>query len=197
MDLTRHALIEGDFIRLQTITEDDANEIFAWRTSESGMYLNQPENYSIESQKAWIKNKAQSKSEINYVIIAKESNEKVGMISIIDIDEQNKRAEVGRLLLDAKYLSVSNPFGLEALKITYSLVLNDWKLNKIYGTISSANVGMIKLQQYLGMEQEGILKNHLMSQGEFVHLHLFSLFHSAINSKYLPRINFLLKAFKS
>ena len=190
-------IIEGQFIRLKAISEDDALEVYRWRTSESGMYLNQPSGYDVESQRQWIKNKAHSESEINFIIYSKESNEKVGMISILDIDNKNKRAEVGRLLLDVKYLNVSNPFGLEALKITYDIVLNKWGLNKIYGSISSANENMIKLQRYLGMEEEGVLRNHLLYNGNLVDLHLFSLFAAQINSKYLPRINFLLKSFTS
>jgi diamine N-acetyltransferase len=189
--------IEGEFILLKAISEEDALDVYRWRTSESGMYLNQPTDYDVESQRQWIKNKAHSESEINFIIYAKESNEKVGMISILDIDNKNRRAEVGRLLLDVKYLSVSNPFGLEALKITYNIVLNKWGFNKIYGSISAVNVKMINLQRYLGMEEEGVLRNHLLYDGNFVDLHLFSLFAAQINSKYLPRINFLLKSFSS
>lgn len=189
--------IEGEFILLKAISEEDAPDVYRWRISESGIYLNQPLDYNLESQRQWIKSRVHSDSEINFIIFSKQSNEKVGMISILDIDNKNRRAEVGRLLLDVRCLSVSNPFGLEALKITYNIVLNKWGLNKIYGSISSANEKMIKLQRYLGMEEEGVLKNHVLYNGNLVDLHLFSLFAAQINSKYLPRINFLLKSFNS
>ncbi len=195
MDLSIYKLIEGNFINLHIINEDDAEDIYRWRTSESSAYLNKPVNYSIESQKAWIQSR--HKNEINFIIYSKGSSpEKVGMISIVDIDTQNKKAEVGRLLLDAKYLSASTPFGLEALKITYSLVLNEWKFNKIYGSILASNAGMIKLQKYLGMDEEGVFKQHLFLNNQYLDLHMFAIFIPAFNSKYLPRLNLLLKSFK-
>ena len=194
MDLRSFQIIKGRFITLKMVREDDAQDIYNWRTSASGTYLNQPENYSVQSQKEWIKSRRGS--EINFIIYSNEEvPQKKGMIAIVDIDEQNKKAEVGRLLLDAKYLNESNPYGLEALKLTYDLVLNGWGFNKIYGTILAANAGMIKLQKFLGMEQEGILKSHLFLLNEFMDVHLFCVFTPALNKTYLPRINFLLKSF--
>lgn len=195
MDLNKYNLIEGKFIDLRIINEQDAEYIYKWRTGESGAYLNQPENYSIESQKAWIKSRNQN--EINFIIYSKGlSSQRVGMISIVDVDIQNKKAEVGRLLLDAQYLNASTPFGLEALKITYNLVLNEWKFHKIYGSILALNIGMIKLQKFLGMEEEGVLKRHLFLHNQYVDLHLFAIFANDFNTKYEPRLNLLLKSFK-
>ncbi|RYG42270.1 MAG: N-acetyltransferase [Chitinophagaceae bacterium] len=194
MDLKQYEKIEGEFITLKTVTPDDAQDIYNWRTSASGNFLNQPKNYSVESQQQWIK--IRPASEINFIIYSKEKQpRKKGMISIVDIDEQNKKAEVGRLLLDAKYLNESNPYGLEALKITYGLVLNSWQFNKIHGTILSLNTGMIKLQKFLGMEEEGIQRKHLLINNEYTDLHLFCVFAPGFNKTYLPRINFLLKSF--
>ncbi|MEP6951057.1 MAG: GNAT family protein [Ginsengibacter sp.] len=194
MDLNKYNLIEGKFIDLRVTNEDDAEDIYRWRTSDSGNFLNQPENYSIEFQKAWMKSRSQK--EINYIILSKGFlPEKVGMIAIVDIDQQNRKAEVGRLLLDAKYLNVSTPFGLEALKLTYNLVLNEWKFNKIYGSILAQHTKLIKLQMYLGMEEEGILHKHLFLHNQYLDLHLFAIFTDTLNSRYLPRINLLLRSF--
>ena len=196
MDLNKYKLIEGKFINLRVINEDDAEDIYRWRTSDSGNFLNQPESYSLEFQKEWMKSRPQK--EINYILLSKGSSpKKVGMIAVVDIDEQNKKAEVGRLLLDANYLNVSTPFGLEALKLTYNLVLNEWKFNKIYGSILAPNLKLIKLQQYLGMEEEGILHKHLFLHNQYVDLHLFAIFTDTLNSSYLPRINLLLRSFNN
>jgi len=196
MDLSKYQSLEGTFISLRAITEDDALDIYNWRTSASGTYLNQPQNYSVESQRGWIRSRGPH--EINYIIYSKGTPaEKVGMISIVDIDEQNRKAEVGRLLLGEKYLSISNPFGLEALKMTYAIVLNEWNFNKIHGTILALNEKMVKLQDYLGMEKEGIFKRHLLINNQYTDLYLYSIFQDGLNKKYLPRINFLLRSFNN
>lgn len=195
MDLSSIRNIKGEFISLAPVIEEDAESIYEWRKGISGQYLNHPENYTLEGQRKWIATRPPS--EINYIIRANTGEKaRVGMISIVDIDTFHKKAEVGRLLLDEKWLTVSNPFGLEALKISYDIVLNKWGFNKIYGSILSLNSKMIELQKFLGMTEEGILRNHLFVQNDYRDLHLLSIFQKDVNSKFLPRINFLLKSFR-
>jgi diamine N-acetyltransferase len=194
MELDQYRNIDGKHILLRPMTEADAEDIYKWRTSVSGLFMNQPLNYSVNSQLAWIK--ARPQNEVNYIIY-NQAMDKVGMIAIVEIDEQNKKAEVGRLLLDEKYLNISTPYGLEALKLTYNIVLNEWKFNKIYGVILSKNQAMIKMQKFLGMEEEGVLKQHIFFNNEFVDLNLYCIFTDMLNKKYIPRINFLLKSFEN
>lgn len=195
MELETYRHVTGQFVILRPVEISDAELIYEWRTGPAGKYLNQPLNYSVESQRQWIKSRPAA--ELNYIICKKDTGEAVGMISIVDIDTQNRKAEVGRLLLGEKYLNESNPFGLEAMKITYDIVLNKWDFNKIHGTILALNEGMVKLQQFLGMEQEGILRRHLYLLDQYVDVYLFSIFKKELNAKYLHRINFLLKPFKT
>ncbi|MBK9382681.1 MAG: GNAT family N-acetyltransferase [Chitinophagaceae bacterium] len=131
MDISEYKIVKGDFVELHEITPDDAQIIYNWRTSSSGQFMNQPDGYSLESQQNWMQNRPAN--EINYTIISKESGQKVGMIAIVGISIQDKNAEVGRLLLAPEFLKASNPYGLEALKICYNLILNVWGFNKIYG----------------------------------------------------------------
>ena len=95
-------LIEGNFIILKKVVEDDAPDIFEWRSGASGKFLRHPDNYNIQSQIDWIRSRGSS--EINYIIYEKKTQLKVGMISIYDVDFSDKVANVGRLLLAEKYL---------------------------------------------------------------------------------------------
>lgn len=194
MNLDLYKSLEGDFITLKQITTDDSEIIYAWRTGLSGKYMNQPDDYSLDFQKKWIETRPNN--EINYIITSRESNTKVGMISIVGISEQNKNAEVGRLLLAPEYLNKSNPYGLEALKICYNLIINEWNFNKIFGNVLSANTAMLKLQKFLGMTEEGVLKQQTAINGEFYDLFLVGIFRTELNKLYIPRINLLLKSFR-
>lgn len=194
MDLSAYQKIEGDFIELQTLQMQDAELIYNWRTGPSGQFMNQPEGYSLASQRSWMANRPSS--EINYLIISKRTGQKVGMVAVVGISEQDKNAEVGRLLLAPEYLKTSNPYGLEALKITYDLILNKWGFHKIYGNVLSENKAMLRMQKYLGMKEEGVLKDQKILGGVKYDLHLVAIFSEGLNSFYLPRINILLRAFK-
>ncbi len=133
LDVDQYKTLEGTFIRLEKLKPEDAALVYEWRISESGAFMNQPEGYSLASQQHWMQNRPAS--EINYMIICKSSGNKVGMIAIVNISDQDKNAEVGRLLLAPVYLKKSNPYGLEALKLCCNLVLNEWHFNKINGNV--------------------------------------------------------------
>jgi RimJ/RimL family protein N-acetyltransferase len=194
MEIKFDNIISGEFITLRKVEFSDAQDIFTWRSGHSGRYLHHPEGYSVNMQEAWIKSRTEQ--EINYIILDKKTLEKVGMISIYEVNNDDRVAEVGRLLLSDTYLTKSRPYGLEALLLGYNYVFNVMNFRKITGIIAAVNVTMVKLQLFLGMKQEGYLEKHTLINGSFEDLHILSLFKDQFNSTYTKKINFLLKSFK-
>ncbi len=186
--------IEGRFIILRKVKVDDSELIFKWRSGISGRFLRQPENYTIESQRNWIKSR--KNDEINYIITDKENKRCVGTIGIYDINHFDKVANVGRLLLDEEFLVKSNPYGLESLLLCYGYVFNEMHFRKVTGDISAANSAMFKLQCFLGMKEEGLLVKHTFIGKEYLDLHIMSLFKEDFVKTYQKKINFLLSSFK-
>lgn len=185
--------IKGEFIELKKITMDDATDIYRWRTSRSGRYLRKVEGYSVEYQKTWIASRGTN--EMNYIIYSLNSGEKVGTIGIYDINWADKIANVGRLLLDEKYLTKSTPYGLEALKIMYAYLFDTMNFHKMTGDILGTNTDMYKLQTFLGMKQEGYLKEHVMIDGKYLDLYIMSIFKMDF-PRYRAKIDLLLKNFR-
>jgi len=107
----------------------------------------------------------------------------------------DKVANVGRLLLDDEYFRKSTPYGLEALLLTYDYVFNTMGFRKITGDILGMNKEMVKLQKFLGMFEEGYLKEHTYINHEFVDIHIMSLFFDQFNMSYKKKLKFLLKSF--
>jgi RimJ/RimL family protein N-acetyltransferase len=186
--------IVGQHILLKKLELDDAPDVFKWRSSISGRYLRQPAGYSLKSQEDWIKNRGLN--EINYIIIDKTTKKKVGTIGIYDVNDFDRIANVGRLLVNEDYLGKSSPYGLEALLICYNFVFNIFDFRKITGDILATNTAMYKLQKFLGMKQEGYLEKHTFINDNFEDLHIMSIFKEEFNNTYAKKINFLLKAFK-
>lgn len=185
--------IVGKHIILKKIGLEDAQDIYNWRSSISGRYLRQPDGYSIISQEEWIKSR--SSQEMNYIILDKITNKKVGTIGIYDVNYLDKVANVGRLLLSDEYLGRSTPFGLEALLLGYDYVLNSLDFRKITGDILVTNEAMYNLQRFLGMKQEGYLKKHVKINGKLEDLYIMSIFKEEFNNSYKKKVNFLLKSF--
>lgn len=187
-------IIEGEFIILRKVQLEDASDIYRWRTSESGKFLQHGSNYTIESQREWIKNR--TTSEINYIIYPKNSMLKAGMIGIYDLNMNDLVTNVGRLLLDENYLKKSTPYGLESLLLTYDYVFTKMQFRKICGVISGSNSEMFKMQKFLGMKQEGYLNQHVIIKNKYEDLFIMSLFKEDFIG-YKNKINFLLKSFRN
>lgn len=166
--------IKGEFVFLDQIIEDDARLIYNWRTSNAGLWLNQPDDYSVQTQRDWIVSRPST--EMNWMIMTNDYLVPVGMVGIYDVNWRDGVTNVGRLILDPKYVHKSTPYGLEALKLTYKYAFEDMGMRKISGTICGANDKVVSLQAYLGMTCEGHLKKHTLINGEYQDLRIFSLF---------------------
>jgi len=151
-------------------------------------------DYSVEGQRKWIRSRGDN--EINYVIVDKMTTERVGAISILDVNDADKIISVGRLILDDKYLTQSKPYGLEALLLTYDYVFNVMDFRKLTGEILEVNNAMVKLQKFLGMKQEGLLEKHVLINGQYENICIMSIFKEQFNKVYKKKVEFLLKSFK-
>jgi RimJ/RimL family protein N-acetyltransferase len=194
MEIKLESTLFGKYVVLRKSEISDAQFIFDLRTSNAGKFLRQPIGYDLKSQENWMKTRPSN--EINYIIKIKNTNQNVGTISIYDINLQDRIANVGRLILVDEYLKKSNPYGLESLLLTYGFVFNNLNFRKITGDILASNTDMLKFQLYLGMSQEGLLKEHVFLQNKYQDLHIMSIFKDKYILNYEKRINFLLKSFK-
>lgn len=194
MDNTFAETITGNHIILRKVELADAADIYKWRTGKGGVFLRQPDGYSVAMQESWIKSRGPG--EINYVITDKKTSEKVGTIGIYEVNHADKTANVGRLIIKDEYLSKSTPYGLEALLLGYDYLFNTMQFRKMTGDILATNAAMHKLQIFLGMKQEGYLEKHVIINGKEEDLFIMSIFKDRFEKSYKQKINFLLRAFK-
>ncbi|MCU0359126.1 MAG: GNAT family N-acetyltransferase [Bacteroidia bacterium] len=194
MEIKFDKVLEGDFITLRKTQVEDAPEIYSWRTGMGGQFMRQPDNYSVQSQEEWIRNR--NNNEINYIIFDNISGKKVGAIGIYEVNPVDQVSNVGRLIIADEYYGKSTPYGLEALLLTYDYVFNKMNFRKITGDILANNQAMHKLQVFLGMVQEGYLKNHVIIKGQLHDLYIMSIFKEQFNTVYSKKVRFLLQNFK-
>ncbi len=153
----------GTFVDLIPLSIEDAELTFKWRNLERAQFLNKGST-SIDQQRAWIA--ARPNSETNWIITLKQSGVKVGMLSLINININSRNAESARFLIGDEEAVKGIPVAAEAMKILYDFAFMHLNLHKVYGQIAATNKSMIKWQKYLGMKEEGLLRQHLMINGE-------------------------------
>ena len=186
-------VLVGRYIDLRPLAVDDAEQTFRWRRSARAGLLNQGAD-SVEQQAAWIARRPQT--ERNYVIALKDGAA-VGMLSLVDIDGQNSRAETGRFLIGEEDRVKGVPAAVEAMGLLYDLAFNRLNLSRLYGTVAAANTLMIKWQKFLGMKEEGRLRRHYRIGGEFQDAVCLGLLKAEYESEFLPKARVLMTAAKA
>ena len=170
--LDRFENLVGSFVTLKNLSKDDSKFCVDLRNSERAKFLNSG-SISEDEQNKWLDSRPEN--ELNYVVCDKNLS-RVGLISLIEIDFKNKRAEPARFIMTNEKSALRTKMILESLFLIYSLAFKDLGLEKLHGVIAKSNGRMIKLQESLGMEIEGVLQKHNIINGDFEDLVLVSLF---------------------
>ena len=181
--------LRGDHVVLRPLTVDDAAMTLRWRMSDRANLLNRGAT-TVEDQAAWIA--ARPAGEYNFVIELV-SGEPVGMLSLVGVDTINRRAEPARFLIGEPDAVRGLPVAVEAMKLLYELAFDELKLHRVHGTIAVDNRLMIKWQKFLGMREEGILRQHYFIGGEYRDAICLALLEDEYRTVALPRMNALIR----
>ena len=188
--MTQLRVLKGEFVNLRPLQLHDTEPTFRWRHAQRAKFLNAGA-VTVEQQAAWIAGRPAS--EYNFIIELKNGHP-VGMLSLIDIDATNRRGEPGRFLIGDEKAAKGVPVAVESMKLLYELAFEQLGLIRLYGIVAANNHLMLKWQKYLGMKEEGRLRNHLCFAGQFVDGIFVGLLLDEYRKITLPRMNVLIAA---
>ena len=190
MTYTVPAALRGEFVNLRPLCPDDAEVTLAWRLGGRAGLLNRGAG-TIEDQASWIDSRPES--ERNFVIELADGRA-VGMLSLIGIDRDNAHAESARFLIGDEEAVRGVPAAVEAMKLLYELAFDELGLERVWGTVAAGNGRMVKWQRYLGMREEGRLRNHYRIDGRFQDAVCLGILAEEYRGQALPRMEALIAA---
>ena len=153
--------INGKFIYLKTIRENDSRYIFNLRKLKKiSLYLNNPPK-KISDQTSWIKKNIKNLKTLDFLIYDKKNNKKIGTIGFNNIDKENFKAEWGRWICT----------GTSIQNIESAIILIDYgfkKLNfkKIYSLTNFKNKKVLNFHKRTGAKFKGKIKNKYIISGK-------------------------------
>ncbi len=180
--------LRGQFVVLRSLRVEDAGLTLGWRMSSRAALLNSGAQ-TVAEQAEWIASRPAS--ELNFVIQLR-SGQPVGMLSLVGIDETNRRAEPARFLIGEPEAVRGLPVAVESMKLLYDLAFDRMKLKRVYGTVVADNPLMLKWQKYLGMKEEGRLRQHYFIGGSFRDAICVGMLEDEYRAVALPRMNALI-----
>jgi len=87
----------------------------------------------------------------------------IGNVSLYDLDEQNRRCDLGYFLASAHQ---GRGYMSEALRAAFDLAFGAWDLNRIEADVDPRNAPSIQLLERLGFEREGYMPERWIVNGE-------------------------------
>jgi RimJ/RimL family protein N-acetyltransferase len=183
-------LLEGKYVNLRLLTVEDAAITCRWRNGGRAINLNIGA-VNVNAQGSWIV--ARPQDEFNFMFVLKDQTP-IGMLSLINIDQIHKRAEPARFLIGDEEKVKGIPAAVEAMLLLYKFAFDDLKLRRLYGTIASDNNLMLKWQRYLGMKDEGRLRDHYFINNHFQDAICLGILRNEYENVAMPRMCALISA---
>lgn len=186
--MSSEAHLPGEFINLRPLIPADAELTLRWRLSDRAINLNKGAE-TVEAQRQWIASRPSS--EFNFIIELRDGRA-VGMLSLVGVDPINRHAEPARFLIGEEAAARGIPVAAEAMKLLYEFAFDTLKLVRLHGLITSDNTAMYKWQTYLGMKEEGRLRNHYFINNHFQDAICMGLLEDEYRRVALPRMRTLI-----
>jgi len=135
-------------------------EISKYTTLPYPYKLNHAEEFIIESNKKILK-----KENYELGIELLKTRTIIGMMSLIDLDYDNKNSEIG-YWLGKKYWR--KKLAKEAIKLILNYGFNELKLERIYARVMSPNISSAKLLESVGFIYEGRSRKASFRKGKWM-----------------------------
>lgn len=158
-----------DFLTYRPVTTDDAKLLLDWRTSPeiaSRMLTQVP--YDIDRQKAWIE-RSNVREDYQHRILRIEGRD-VGYVSITVTDTANKIGEVGMYVGAANVAPEMSAFNFVS---NLNHAFFSMGLHKVVNHVISSNPRVVKAQAFNGFRHVGVLREHVLKDGQRQDLHIF------------------------
>ena len=163
----------GEKVILKPFERDDIELSLKWNNDESINAFNGSRfpNSKLE-QDEWYEKTQKDKSK-KRLVICSHAGEKAGMVSLFNINERNRNAEIG------VYLSPEHQkkgFAKEAIKLLVNFAFMELNMHKIYASVFSFNEQSVKLFKAAGFKSEYTKSEEIFTNGEYFDIHVLSVF---------------------
>jgi UDP-4-amino-4,6-dideoxy-N-acetyl-beta-L-altrosamine N-acetyltransferase len=158
-------MIEGERINLLELKEEDNPLIVKWRNKdEVRRNLLSHSILTLESQQIWFEDYQKDDTDQTFIIFVKEDEEKIGTVSLNDIDMEKKDSEYGIMIGEQKYLGKG--YAKEATIMILKYAFEHLLLNRVTLKVLDNNLPAIKLYDKLGFKVEEKIKEDDYFEGE-------------------------------
>ncbi|MBS7344138.1 MAG: GNAT family N-acetyltransferase [Caryophanon sp.] len=154
-------------VYLRPLQMQDAPQILASTEDEEIRYFTSTtDHFTVEAIEAFIMRAATDRSRMDFAICHKETDALLGEVSLLDVDEKNKR---GAMRISLHSLDDANKgYGTEAMLHFIRYVFEDVQLNRLELQVLAYNPRAKRVYEKVGFVVEGIAREATFYNGRFV-----------------------------
>lgn len=137
---------------------DDIQQIHRWLSNESlfRTLRAEPPNLALPMQ---------------VLVVMLEDGTRVGWVEVFNVDQGNRKCEVGIAIPSRRGRGLSRRVGKHALRWLFG----EAGMNRVYARIPESNRLSIRLVESLGFTHEGIEREALLRDGRFEDIHVYAM----------------------
>ncbi|MEG0254055.1 MAG: GNAT family protein [Vagococcus sp.] len=171
-------MFETNQIKLRKLEISDAKIYHQWRNDIDVMSSTSPEldQFTLEETESFIKGILVSETSRSYMIVTKDDNKTVGIISLININRKDQSAEC---IIDiGEKEKWGQKIGQNSLKLLMNTAFNEWNLHRLMLQVFSFNTRAISMYEKLGFQLEGTLREAFYRGGMWHDIKIMSILKS-------------------
>ena len=176
-------MIIGNKIILSKPVREDMPKLLEWRNNPNHRkYYREYRESNIEDQITWYENiMMKDPSWHHFVVKPINSNKIIGVVFLNHIHPVYKTGEFGITLGDPEYRGKG--YGRDMLETLIKYGFEELNLNRIWCEVYSNN-DSIHLYRKIGFKDEGILRQHVFKNGEYLDSYVLGMLKTEYNVKY-------------
>lgn len=172
-------MIQGKFVGLQAIEENDLSAMLAWRNNPSlRKYFREYREINLTQQKKWFEQISKKDfPSIMFAIVDKNNNELLGAGGLCYINWLHRNAEIS-LYIGKNNSYIDDIFAPDAAKTIIEYGFNEVGLHKIWTEVYDFDISKQKLLEKLCFVKEGLKRESYWLNGEWHNALVYSLLKS-------------------
>ncbi|MCQ6522134.1 MULTISPECIES: GNAT family N-acetyltransferase [Bacillus] len=145
-------------VKLETFNKSDFKQLMGWIDSEAFLIQWSGNAFTYPLNEQQLENYIESSNTLAFKVIDEESKKVVGHISLGQIDNINKSARVGKVLVgDTKMRGRS--IGKHMMKAVLHIAFEELKLHRVTLDVYDFNTSAISCYEKIGFVKEGLLRD--------------------------------------
>ena len=159
-------VIKGISVYLRAIKDEDMESIYMSCQEEEFLYMTGTrKSFTLDEIIKSYKQFSKDPTRYDFAICLVDTNEIIGDLSILDIDQDNKKAGFRISLHSRKTLNKG--YGTEATQLAQKFTFEELKLNRLELEVFSHNIRGIKAYEKAGFKKEGTLRQSLYMNNKY------------------------------